>query len=185
MQTIYTVYWESVIYLFVVGISIESSLLMLFLHKLVCVCVCSLVFQCLFPFWQLSQTVIWRVRGGQLSHCTESDNYYPSFKDCLHCCWTGISFCSRSLTQPLLTNPLYKSWYSTLGHLYCGALKHTCLLPPRYLVMTGGIRRMWWLNRQLQNTGMLETVVSNIAWGNRWCVCWAVENDLVALTVRL
>jgi len=42
--------------------------------------------------------------GGRPSRCTESENYYPAFKEHLHCCSTGTTLCSRSVTQGLVTN---------------------------------------------------------------------------------
>lgn len=80
-------------------------------------------------------------RGGRPSSWAESENYYPSYKDGLHCCSTGTPLCSRSVTQCLLTNPQCKSSQSTSSRPCVvvlwkpAASKNACLLPFRYLVM--------------------------------------------------
>lgn len=90
-----------------------------------------------------SDAIVWfkEPEGGRPSSWTESENYYPSYKDGLHCCSTGTPLCSRSVTQCLLTNPQCKSSQSTSSRPCVVVLwklpasKNACLLPFRYLVM--------------------------------------------------
>lgn len=83
--------------------------------------------------------VIQRAGGGRPSRCAESENYYPSFKDRLRCCTTGIPLCSRSMTQCLLAYPECKCRQSTSSHPCVVVLwelctsKTACLLPPDIL----------------------------------------------------
>lgn len=50
--------------------------------------------RCIFLLQQWRHSVIQRARGGRPSLCAESENYYPSFKDHLHCSSTGTALCS-------------------------------------------------------------------------------------------
>lgn len=81
---------------------------------------------CIFLLRQWHHSVIQRARGSRLSHCAESENYYASLKNRLHCCSTGIPLCSRSVTHCLLTNPQCKSRQSTSTRLCCGAVEAAC-----------------------------------------------------------
>lgn len=60
--------------------------------------------------------------------CAESENYHPSFKDCLHCCSTGTPLCSHFVIQCLLTNPRCKSRQSTSSRLCVLWCCGSCLL---------------------------------------------------------
>ena len=140
----------------------RSSLLAVCLCVCVCVCVCYGVclcasarralcsgcrrdmfgYECFFLLQRWRHRVIQKSRrGGRSSHCAESENYYASFKDRLHCCSTGTPLCSRSVTQCLFTNaPLCESRRFLQSLLCCGAVEAACIeecmfIASRYLVM--------------------------------------------------
>lgn len=101
------------------------------------------------------------------------------------CCRTGTPPCSRSVTQrragrlPPPTSVLWCGGSSLFERMQV-------LLPGRYLVMLEReTRGRLWLHRQLQNMGMLETVVRNRARGNRWWGCCAGEECVAMFTVML
>lgn len=66
------------------------------------------------------------------TRCTESENYYASFKDRLHCCSSGTPLCSRSMTQ-CLQKPLMQEQAVRLHPpLYCCAVEAACFIECRF-----------------------------------------------------